>query len=64
MGNMSYCRFENTMNDLKDCLRHIAEDAENLRDEESRWEMIQMFHEIAEDFNGDVVEYAHNQYHA
>ena len=43
MGNMSYCRFENTMNDLKDCLRHIAEDAENLRDEEfTRWEMIQI----------------------
>ena len=40
MGNMSYCRFENTMNDLRDCLRHIAEDAENRRDENSRQEML------------------------
>ncbi len=23
MGNMSYCRFENTARDLKDCLRDI-----------------------------------------
>ena len=51
------------MRDLRDCLNHINNEAENNHDEESRWEMIQMFHEIAEDFNGDVVEYAHNQYH-
>lgn len=63
MPNMSYCRFENTMSDLRDCLRYIAEDAENRRDEDSRQEMLEMFREIAEDFNGDVVEYAHNQYH-
>ena len=31
---MSYCRFENTMNDLRDCLRHIADEifAENEED--------------------------------
>lgn len=23
MANMSYCRFENTFNDLKDCRNHI-----------------------------------------
>jgi hypothetical protein len=25
MGNMSYCRFENTANDLDDCLRAIED---------------------------------------
>ena len=61
MGNMSYCRFENTMNDLRDCLRHINRKAENEHDEESRWEMIQLFTEVAEEFDGNVMEYARNQ---
>ena len=60
MGNMSYCRFENTMNDLRDCLRHINREAENTRDDESRWEMIQLFTEVAEEFDGNVMEYARN----
>lgn len=25
MGNMSYCRFENTLNDLRDCAEHIED---------------------------------------
>lgn len=25
MGNMSYCRFENTSNDLRDCVRTLEE---------------------------------------
>ena len=79
---MSYCRFENTMNDLRDCLRHINREAENKRDDESRWEMIQLFTEVAdecdeasrqemlelfrtigEDYDGDVCEYAHNEFY-
>lgn len=60
MGNMSYCRFENTMNDLRDCLRHINREAENKRDDESRWEMIQLFTEVADEFDGSVMEYARN----
>lgn len=26
MSNMSYCRFENTLSDLEDCLDHIEDD--------------------------------------
>jgi hypothetical protein len=26
MPNMSYCRFENTYNDLQDCLEHIKDE--------------------------------------
>ena len=58
MGNMSYCRFENTMNDLRDCLRHIDQEAENPRDEQERQEMLELFREINEDWDGNVVEYA------
>ena len=63
MSNMSYCRFENTMRDLRDCLRHIAEDAENHRDEDSRQEMLELFRTIGEDYDGDVCEYAHNEFY-
>ena len=63
MGNMSYYRFENTMNDLKDWLRHIAEDAENHFDEAARQEMLELFRVIGEDYDGDVCEYAHNEFY-
>ena len=43
--NMSYCRFENTYNDLVDCLENIEFEAENERDERYRVRMIHLFHE-------------------
>ena len=45
MANMSYCRFENTYNDLLDCFENIWEEAENERDERSRKRMIQFLKE-------------------
>lgn len=45
MANMSYCRFENTFNDLIDCFDNIWEEAENERDERSRKRMIQFLKE-------------------
>lgn len=36
MANMSYCRFENTLRDLMDCLNAIEE--EGMRAIESKWE--------------------------
>ena len=59
---MSYCRFENTMEDLQDCLNHISSKAENDYDENARIQMIGLFKEIMEDYDGDVVGYAQNQY--
>ena len=58
MGNMSYCRFENTMNDLRECIRCIDHEAENDRDEAFRQEMLELFREIYEDFDGNLIEYA------
>ena len=45
MANMSYCRFENTFNDLIDCFDNIHEEAENMRDERARKQMIQYLKE-------------------
>ena len=39
---MSYCRFENTYNDLMDCLENIQEPASNERDERYRIRMINL----------------------
>ena len=60
MPNMSYCRFENTMDDLRDCLRHITRKAENNYDEQARQAMIELFDEVATDWDGDVVKFALN----
>ena len=62
MGNMSYCRFENTMNDLMDCINNIQREAENSTDEHYRQEMIALFMEVAEEFEGDIIGYSENQY--
>ena len=34
MGNMSYCRFQNTLNELRDCEEHIGD--EDLSDDEEK----------------------------
>ena len=52
MGNMSYCRFENTVDDLEDCQEHISDDIDELTHEErrARRKMIRICKEIAADF--------------
>lgn len=49
MGNMSYCRFENTLGDLKDCLDAIREEPD-LSETEARAkkELIKVCIEIVE----------------
>jgi hypothetical protein len=38
MSNMSYCRFENTCNDLQDCVRALSNsDLEKLSDSEKKF---------------------------
>lgn len=36
MKNMSYCRFENTYNDLIDCIENMSKESSNDRDERYR----------------------------
>lgn len=44
--NMSYCRFENTYNDLVDCSEHIHDKASNERDEGYRQRLIGLIKNI------------------
>jgi len=47
MANMGYCRFENTLEDLRDCYEHIDDD--NLSNEEwkARAKLIELCRMIA-----------------
>lgn len=58
MANMSYCRFQNTAGDLRDCLQALNEEAYfHLSDDEREAadRIIAMCKEITENF-GDLVD--------
>ena len=54
MGNMSYCRFENTAGDLEDCIEHINADLSESSSYErrARKHLIELCRTIAEEFEG------------
>ena len=51
---MSYCRFENTYNDLVDCMENLNKSAENERDERYRIRLIELMIDIVN--SGDAEE--------
>ncbi len=47
MGNMSYCRFENTAQDLRDCLNNLDDDlTQSLREVRARIELVKLCQRI------------------
>jgi hypothetical protein len=56
MSNMSYCRFRNTLNDLRDCANNFDED--DLSDDEhnARRSMILEIVELLHDIGAEVDE--------
>jgi hypothetical protein len=54
MANMSYCRFENTANDLRDC-RDAMRDEDELSEseEKARLRLIKLCAEIADDYGDE-----------
>ncbi len=52
MSNMSYCRFENTASDLRDCIDHMDESLAGRTDEwRARRSIIKMCREVAENYD-------------
>lgn len=52
MGNMSYCRFENTLRDLHDCVESIDnEDKLSQSEYDARAAMLQLFVSVLENCN-------------
>jgi hypothetical protein len=54
MANMSYCRFENTYNELIDCIENLNKVASNERDEWYRIRLIELMINIVN--SGDAEE--------
>lgn len=48
MGNMSYCRFENTSRDLWECYEHITDDDLSEDEKKGRREIVQTCIDILE----------------
>ena len=52
--NMSYCRFENTYNDLIDCIENMSKESSNDRDERYRERLLLLMKDTVE--SGEVDE--------
>lgn len=50
MANMSYCRFSNTLADLKDCDRHLWDDDLSEAEEVARKRLLELCRHMAEDW--------------
>lgn len=48
MANMSYCRFENTLEDLQACREHLDDNLSE-REEKARRELVELCTSIAEE---------------
>ena len=49
MANMSYCRYGNTLEDLKDCYRNLLSDELSEDESKSRKELIELCKDIVLD---------------
>ncbi len=50
MGNMSYCRFQNTVGDLEDCYEHFGEEDISKEEFRARQRMFQICKDIVEEY--------------
>ena len=53
MGNMSYCRFVNTLGDLQDCEDHLEDTDLSEGEERARLRLVRLCRQIAEDYPDD-----------
>jgi hypothetical protein len=54
MGNMSYCRFTNTVQDLRDCYENMDDTGLSKMEARSRVQLIKLCKRIADDYEGDL----------
>lgn len=52
MSNLSYCRFENTLRDLKDCYEHLFDELETQSEIAARDELIEICGLILNEWEG------------
>jgi hypothetical protein len=54
MGNMSYCRFTNTLDDLADCWDHIEDTDLSVDEAQSRQELVSMCKDIVANYDENI----------
>ncbi len=56
MANMSYCRFRNTVGDLRDCADNMDDDDLSTEEQRARHRLIKLYVQIADDYRDEVGE--------
>ncbi len=56
MSNMSYCRFENTVPDLRDCAENLTETPTSKSEFLARKRLVKLCREIVEDADFNEIE--------
>ena len=54
MPNMGYCRFINTLGDLRDCYEHMGDDDLSEMEEKARERLIELCKDIVADYGDDL----------
>ena len=49
MANMGYCRFENTLQDLKDCYNHMEDENLSKSEKVAKQELIELCRQIIDE---------------
>ena len=50
MGNMSYCRFRNTLNDLRDLEEEFTDDTISKDEHEARWQLLKLMRKLVREY--------------
>ena len=56
MGNMSYCRFRNTLQDLQDCKENLFDQDMSREEFNARESLIALCKDIADEMTGEDIE--------
>ncbi len=56
MGNMSYCRFQNTVGDLEDCYDNFDDDDLSEEEERARKRLLKICQNIVNDYGEEDTE--------
>lgn len=54
MANMAYCRFQNTLNDLRDCYDNLDDSDLSEEEEKARKVLIRVCEDIVNDYGEDA----------
>lgn len=53
MSNMSYCRYRNTLTDLRDCYEHMNEEPTSNEEDHARARIIELCQKIVDEYGDD-----------